>query len=478
MRTERDFIGEVQLPDEVYYGVQTLRALHNFSITGHTLDKEFIVSLAIIKKAAANANMQTGRMPFNIGSAIVEAATEIIEGSWHDQFVVDCIQGGAGTSMNMNANEVIANRAIEILGSSKGDYALVSPNDHVNMAQSTNDVIPTAIRITTVKKMSRLVNELMALTTSLSGKSKAFSTILKMGRTHLQDAVPITLGQEFGAYAAAVKRAAQRIRRAADNLYSLNMGATAVGTGLNAEPEYIEQVIRQLCLMTNEKFISAANLVDATQNTDDLAEFASAMTVCALSLSKISNDLRLMASGPKCGFNEIFLPAMQPGSSIMPGKVNPVIPEMMNQVAFQIVGNSHTINLAVEAGQFELNVMEPVIAYNLFNSLNILTNAVSTFNQRCISQIEANASRCKQLVDDSIGIITALLPHLGYEQASLIAKEALHTGESVKALIVARGLIPAEHLEVILSPLEMTKPGIAGKQYIKKTPSPQLTHAI
>lgn len=469
MRVEHDFLGEIELPDEAYYGVQTTRAVQNFPITGHKLDKEFIIALAIVKKAAAKANMKTGRMPTNIGAAIVEAAAEIIAGKWHEQFVVDAIQGGAGTSMNMNANEVIANRALEILGREKGDYAFLSPNNHVNMAQSTNDVIPTAIRIATIKKASRLYRELVLLADSLIHKSNEFNHVLKMGRTHLQDAVPITLGQEFAAYAAGVKRAAKRVQRAMQNLLAINMGATAVGTGLNAEPEYIEEVVRQICWLTDETFVSSPNLVDATQNTDELAELSSTLKICALSLSKMANDLRLMASGPKCGFNEIALPAMQPGSSIMPGKVNPVIPEMVNQVAFQVIGNDQVVSLAVEAGQFELNVMEPVIAYNLFNSLTILTNAVNILNNRCIVNIVANDTRCQQLVDDSIGVITALLPHIGYEAASLIAKEAISSSRPVREIIKEKGLIPTEQLEIILSPGEMTKPGIAGKQYLNIT---------
>lgn len=467
MRIEHDFLGDLELPEEVYYGVQSLRAAQNFPITGHRLDKEFIKSLAIVKKAAAKANIKTGRMPSMIGNAIVQAADEVMDGKWDSQFIVDVIQGGAGTSMNMNANEVIANRAIEILGGSKGDYVLVSPNNHVNMAQSTNDVIPTAIRITIIAKAKRAITELTGLADSLNGKSQEFSKVLKMGRTHLQDAVPITLGQEFSAYEAAIRRAARRIERAMENLRTINMGATAVGTGLNAEPEYIREVVRQLAKLTGECFVSAPNLVDATQNTDELGEFSGAMKVSALALSKIANDLRLMASGPKCGLNEIFLPPVQPGSSIMPGKVNPVIPEMVNQVAFQIIGNDNVVSLAVEAGQFELNVMEPVLAYNIFQSLTILTNAVHTFNHKCIIGIKANDSRCQQLVENSLGIITALLPHIGYEQASSLAREALDSGRSVKEIITEKGIMAPERLAAILSPAEMTKPGIAGKVYLK-----------
>lgn len=467
MRIEKDFLGEIEIPDDVYYGVQTTRALHNFEITGHLLNDDFIVALAIVKAAAARANMRTERMPARIGSAIVRAAEEIIAGQWQDQFVVDCIQGGAGTSMNMNANEVIANRALEILGEKKGNYALISPNNHVNMAQSTNDVIPTAIRICSINKAKKLVEAVEGLAAAFTAKGNEFSQILKMGRTHLQDAVPITLGQEFHAYAEAVKRAANRIREVVKHLHAVNMGATAVGTGLNAEPEYIQFVTEELSKLTGERIYSAANMVDATQNTDELAEFSGTLKVMALALSKIANDLRLMASGPKCGLNELILPAMQPGSSIMPGKVNPVIPETMNQVAFQVIGNDLAVSMAVEAGQFELNVMEPVMAYNLFNSLTIMTNAVNTLNHKCIQGIRANVEHCNSLIDASVGVVTALLPHIGYEQSSLIAKEALASGRSVKSIVIEKGLLTAEQLEVILSPSEMTHPGIAGKQFLR-----------
>ncbi|TWH45802.1 aspartate ammonia-lyase [Sporomusa sp. KB1] len=467
MRIERDFLGEIELPDDVYYGIQTTRAVNNFAVTGHKLNEDFIKALAIVKLAAARANMKTGRMQNKIGVAIVQASQEIIDGQWHEQFVVDCIQGGAGTSMNMNANEVIANRALEILGDKKGNQNLISPNNHVNMAQSTNDVIPTAIRICTIKKAAYLVEVMNSLISSFEKKAGMFNDIIKMGRTHLQDAVPITLGQEFAAYAEALKRAVRRISDEQRNLHSINMGATAVGTGLNAEIEYIQYVVQEISDLTGQNFVSASNLVDATQNTDDLAAFSGVLKVTALSLSKIANDLRLMASGPKCGLNELALPAMQPGSSIMPGKVNPVIPEMVNQVAFQVIGNDHAISLAVEAGQFELNVMEPVLAYSLFNSLTIMTNAVNIFNSKCIQGIEANEARCRELVDNSIGPITALLPHIGYELASAIAKEAQKSGKPVKEIVLAKDIISAEHLDVILSPTEMTRPGIAGKEYLK-----------
>jgi aspartate ammonia-lyase len=467
MRIEHDFLGDLHVPDQVYYGIQTLRALENFSITGHKMCDEFIVALANVKKAAAIANMKTGRLSPSVGKAIVTAADEIIDGRFFDQFLVDPIQGGAGTSMNMNVNEVIANRANELLGGRKGEYNFVSPNNHVNMAQSTNDVIPTAIRIATIQKTKRLLHTLDTLTQVLYGKANEFNRVIKMGRTHLQDAVPITLGQEFSAYAEAVKRSANRIERALQSLLTVNMGATAVGTGLNAEPEYIEFVVAELAKLTHEPIISSPNLVDGTQNTDVLAEISGTLKVCALALSKIANDLRLMASGPKCGFNEINLEARQPGSSIMPGKVNPVMPELLNQVCFQVIGNDLTISLAVEAGQFELNVMEPVLAYNLFNSLTILTNAVDAFTTKCVETITANVERCQEMCDRSIGIVTALAPYLGYEQSAKVAEEALATGQTVKDIVAKKGLLSLAELEAILAPEEMTQPGIAGKKNLR-----------
>lgn len=469
VRLEHDFLGEVQVPDDVYYGVQTVRAVNNFNITGHKMDTDFIVALATVKKAAvaANRKARVNCMSPQVGDAMLQAADEIIKGKWHEQFVVDCIQGGAGTSMNMNTNEVIANRALEILGAQKGNYEFVSPNNHVNMSQSTNDVIPTAIRITTVRKGKRLVQELISLAEAFEGKAREFSRVLKMGRTHLQDAVPITLGQEFAAYAVAVRRAARRIEKSLESMLTVNMGATAVGTGLNADPVYIEEVVKQIAMLTDESFVSPADLVDATQMTDDVAAVSSTIKVGALALTKICNDLRLMASGPRCGLYEIMLPARQPGSSIMPGKVNPVIPEVVNQTAFFVMGNDLTISLAVENGQFELNVMEPVMAYALFNSFNCLTNAVHTLHHHCVDGILANVGRCHEMVDRSIGIVTALSPHIGYEQSAAIAKEALTTGKPVRQIIADKGLMPVEQIDIILSPEEMTKPGIAGKQFLQ-----------
>ncbi|WP_019879766.1 aspartate ammonia-lyase [Succinispira mobilis] len=468
MRTEKDFLGEVEIPDNVYYGVQTMRALENFKITGYTADKEFIISLGIVKKAAALANMEVGLLDATIGKAIVQAADEIIEGKMFTEFPVDPIQGGAGTSFNMNVNEVLANRALEILGRDRGDYAYISPNNHSNMSQSTNDVFPTAIRVCTIRRGKKLIKSLKELADELEKKGSEFKNVLKIGRTHLQDAVPITLGEEFFAYASSVRRAKKRVDRTMTFLHEVNMGATAVGTGLNADPEYIKAVARHLSNLTGEDFKTASNLVDATNNTDVFADVSGSLKVTALALIKIANDLRLMASGPRAGLHEICLPARQPGSSIMPGKVNPVIPEVVNQTCYQVIANDLAVTMGVENGQFELNVMEPVIAFNIFNSLRFLTNAIDTFKNLCIKDIKANEAMCQAWLDKSVGIVTALLPHIGYEQCSALAKEALANERGIKDLVLEKNIITAEDLNVILSPKEMTEPGIAGKSLLCK----------
>jgi aspartate ammonia-lyase len=426
-----------------------------------------IFALAHVKKAAAQANVRVGRLAPTIGNAIAAACDEILAGELLDHFVVDVIQGGAGTSYNMNANEVIANRAIEILGGRRGDYMLVSPNTHVNMAQSTNDVFPTAIKIASLKLAEALLNSITDLRQALRGKEQEFDDIIKMGRTHLQDAVPIRLGQEFGAYAAAIDRDIKRISQALRGLESINMGATAVGTGLNADMAYIDAVTEVLACNTSLPLVKAYNLVDATQNTDVYVALSGALKVLAVNLSKMANDLRLLASGPRCGFNEINLPAMQPGSSIMPGKVNPVMAEVVNQVAFQVVGNDLTITLASEAGQLELNVMEPVMTFNLLQSLDILSNVISVFANKCVRGITANVRRCRQMVEQSVGIITAINPHVGYETASVVAREAIITGRPVREIVLEQGILTEEELDVILNPQEMTRPGIAGARLLK-----------
>lgn len=468
MRKEHDFLGTMNVPDDVYYGVQTMRAVKNFHITGERLDPDFIKALATVKKAAALANMETGRLNAIVGKALTRAADEIIDGQWLDQFPVDPIQGGAGTSINMNMNEVLCNRALEILGKPKGRYDIISPNNHANMAQSTNDVFPTSIKVCLAAKGKALASTLRTLEFWLDEKTDEFRNVLKMGRTHLQDAVPITLGQEMAAYASAVRRARRRIETSLDDVHVVNMGGTAVGTGLNAEPEYSKLAAAKLSELTGEMFVTARNMVDATNNTDVFADVSGSMKSAALVLIKMANDIRLMASGPRCGLHELNVPPRQPGSSIMPGKVNPVIAEVLDQTCYQVIGNDMAITLGVENGQFELNVMEPVMAFNLFHSMDYLTNAVQTFVDYLLKDLQANTEGCRHWVDRSVGVITALLPHIGYEEAALLAKEAYSTGRPVRDIILAHGTLTKEQLDVILSPQEMTKPGIAGETFLHR----------
>lgn len=468
MRKEHDFLGELEVSDNMYYGVQTLRGVDNFNITGNTLDKDFIKAMAMVKKASALANMNTGRLDEKIGQAIVRAADEVVRGNFDNQFPVDPIQGGAGTSFNMNMNEVLANRALEILGHPKGSYDIISPNNHINMAQSTNDAFPTAIKVCLIMKSKPLLAALRRLATELDKKAEEYKEVLKMGRTHLQDAVPITLGQEMGAYASGIRRGLRRIKSAVLEAHTINMGATAVGTGLNAEPDYIKTVAEELSRVVGQPFLTADNLVDSTSNTDVFADISSGLKVTALVLIKMSNDFRLMASGPRCGIGELKLPPRQPGSSIMPGKVNPVIAEVLNQVCYQVVGNDLVVTMGVENGQFELNVMEPVIAYNLFNSMRYLTNAVNTFVDKLLIDLEVDKEQCEYWLNRSVGIVTALLPHIGYENASSLAKESLEGDKSIKEIILERQLLTKEEMDHILSPKEMTRPGIAGADILKE----------
>lgn len=467
IRIEKDFLGEKQVPSVAYYGVQTLRAVENFPITGYRIHPSLITAMAIVKKAAALANMDTGYLAKDIGHEIAEAAQEIVDGKFHDQFIVDPIQGGAGTSINMNTNEVIANRALERMGYEKGEYAKISPNTHVNMAQSTNDAFPTGIHIATLMMLEELLITMEELHAAFHAKAKEFDHVIKMGRTHLQDAVPIRLGQEFEAYSRVLERDIKRIKQSRQHLYEVNMGATAVGTGLNANPMYIEQVVKHLRTFSGFPLVGAEHLVDATQNTDAYTEVSAALKVCMMNMSKIANDLRIMASGPRVGLAEIQLPARQPGSSIMPGKVNPVMAEVINQVAFQVIGNDHTICLASEAGQLELNVMEPVLVFNLIQSISIMNNGFRVFREYCIKGITANEELLKQYVEKSVGIITAVNPHIGYEAASRIAREAIETGKSVRELCLEHGVLTEEELDIILDPFEMTHPEIAGASLLK-----------
>ena len=466
-RVESDSIGSLNVPKNAYYGIQTLRGKNNFFITGNGLNPKFIEAMAVVKEATSLANCHAGLISKEIQDVMVTVCHEIVEGKFRDQFITDSIQGGAGTSMNMNINEVIANRAGELLGGELGKYDKVHPNDHVNYGQSTNDVIPTAGKLTIHYLSVELIKSLEKLYEVLHEKGEEFNGVLKMGRTHLQDAVPIRLGQEFRAFAEPVARDIVRIKFALEDLKYVNMGATAVGTGLNADVDYIHNVVKILARITKINFKQSSNLVDGTRNLDSFVFLSSALKTCAVNLSKTANDIRLMASGPKTGLFEINLPMQQPGSSIMPGKVNPVIPEVVNQVCFQVFGNDLTITKAAEAGQLELNVFEPVLFYNLFQSIEILTNAINTLIDNCLLGITANKERCQEMVDNSIAPITALCPHIGYKNAADIAKEALKTGVTVKKIILDRGLLTEEHLNIILDPFEMTRPGITGKYLLK-----------
>jgi len=459
-RNEHDLLGDREVPHEYYYGIQTLRALENFNISGVTLNfyPLLIEALAMVKKAAALANNELGLLSKPITDAIVQACDEIINGKFHSHFVVDMIQGGAGTSTNMNANEVIANRALEILGYEKGDYQHCHPNNHVNLSQSTNDAYPTSVKIALINSNKKLTEVLQELVQSFRNKASEFSQIIKMGRTQLQDAVPMTLGQEFEAYAVMLNEEVQRLEQNAKLFLEVNMGATAIGTGINSHPDYSATVINYLDDVTGLSIVLAENLVEATQDTGAFIMYSSAVKRLAVKLSKISNDLRLLSSGPRTGIHEINLPPMQPGSSIMPGKVNPVIPEVMNQIAFKVIGNDLTVTMAAEGGQLELNVFEPVIVQSLFESIEMLKNGMMTLKEKCIDGITANRERCRELVEGSIGIVTALNPALGYETCTKLAKEALDTNRGVYELVLEKKLLTKAELDDLLKPENMIKP--------------------
>lgn len=466
MRIEKDCLGRMEIPQNAYYGIQSSRAKENFPLSGHKIHKKLIWGMGLVKYACIEANLKTKSMPYEIGNALKIACNEFIDGKFDNEIIVESIQGGAGTSINMNVNEILANRGLEILGEEKGRYDIISPNTHVNMAQSTNDVVPTAFKIAVLSMRQSLIESLEKLLGALKEKEIQFDDIVTIGRTHLQDAIPIRLGQEFGAYARLITRDIKRINQAMESLNNVNLGATAVGTGLNADPEYIKAAIEELSIITGMDIKLAEHLMDSTQNTDCYVHLSGAIRTCALNLSKMCNDLRLMASGPICGLMEIKLPAVQPGSSIMPGKVNPVMIEMMNQICFQIQGNDHAIAMASEAGQFQLNVMAPVIFKNMFESIEILTNGVNVLTERCIVGILANEEECKKRVDNSIGVVTALNPHIGYEKSSAIAKEVLETRRSVREVVLNKGFLTEEELDIILQPKEMTEPGVAGAKIL------------
>lgn len=462
-RTERDPLGEHAVPADAYYGIQTARASENFPISGLRAQPDLITATVLIKKAAAQANVALDRLDARAGDAIIRAADEILGGALHDQFVVDVYQAGAGTSHNMNTNEVLANRAAELLGGRRGEYRLVHPNDHVNMGQSTNDVFPTATRLALLLGHGGLVEAGRALAASCARKADAFDGILKVGRTHLQDAVPMTLGQEFGGYAACLARGVEDVEHAASQLEELNLGATAVGTGLNAGEEYAALAIRNLSRYTGLPLKPAANRFRVTQSMGDVLAYSGAMRRLAVELGKIASDLRLLGMGPRAGIAEIVLPAVQPGSSIMPGKVNPSIPEMVNQVCFQVIGCDATICVAAEAGQLELNVMMPVIAWNAIHASMILRGAMNALRTRCVDGIEADPARCRELLDRSSAVATALSPYLGYAATAEIAKESVGTGKPIREIVLERGLMDAHRLDEILSAEAMTRPGIAGE---------------
>ena len=461
-RTERDPLGELPVPADAYYGVQTQRAIENFPISGLRAPADLVVATILVKKAAAEANAALGRLDRDIAAAILDAADEILSGRLRDQFVVDVYQAGACTSHNMNANEVLANRAGEILGEPRGTYRRVHPNDHVNMGQSTNDVFPTATRLALLLGAVLLGANAHVLAESLAHKADEFADVLKTGRTHLQDAVPITLGQEFSGYADCVRRGAEDVRHASEQLEELNIGATAVGTSLNAGDEYRRLVVRNLARYTNLPLKPASNLFRVTQSMGDVLAYSSAMRRLAVEVGKIASDLRLLSMGPRAGISEISLPAVQPGSSIMPGKVNPSVPEMVNQVCFQVVGCDTTVAIACEAGQLELNVMMPVIAWNALHASTILRESMKVFRHRCVDGIAADRTRARDLLERSTASATALSPYIGYAATADIAKESVKTGRSIRELVLERGLVDATRLDDILSLNSMTRGGIVG----------------
>lgn len=467
-RIEKDIIGDKEVPINAYYGVQTLRGKENFTISYQTLHKAMIDGLAIVKKACAITNYNAGLLESDKKDAIVQACEEILEGNFYDQFISDPIQGGAGTTANMNANEVIANRATEILGGKLGSYEFVHPNDHVNMGQSTNDVYPTAGKLGALMLLANLIEQIEKLKKSMENKAEEFKSVLKMGRTQLQDAVPITLGQEFKSYASVLNRDINRIKNASNNIKYINMGASAIGTGINVDTDYFKNIVPEIAKLSNLDLKQSLDLIDGTSNQDSIAELSSAIKVLAINISKISNDLRLMSSGPKTLIGDINLPPRQNGSSIMPGKVNPVIPEVVNQIAFRVIGNDMTISMAAEGGQLQLNAFEPVMFYSLYQSIEMMTRGLKTLRINCVDGITANTLKLKDDVDKSIGIVTALVPHIGYTKATEIAKESLRTGKSIRSLVEEKNLLPKSSIDEILDTNAMTKPGIAAEYLIRK----------
>jgi len=461
-RMEKDSLGVKQVPGDAYYGIQTARAVENFPISGLRARPNFIWAISAIKSAAAAVNQDLGLINAETGEAIVKAATEVMQGKFNDQFVVDVYQAGAGTSFHMNANEVIANRAIELLGGQKGEYKLVHPNDHVNFGQSTNDVFPTAMRLAVLRTLPTLVKSLYILSQELANKGREFAGVIKSGRTHLQDAVPVTLGQEFEAWSVTVNRCIHSLKTASDELKELGIGGSAAGTGMNTHPEYRHKVVNILSQYLHTDLKASGNLFEAMQSMRPFGKFSAALRETALELTRIANDLRLLSSGPNTGLNEIVLPPVQPGSSIMPGKVNPVMAEMLNMVCFQVTGNDTTVSMAVQAGQLELNVMMPVIIHNILTSMDILANAVTVFTERGITGIKANADVNKNFFEKSLGLATVLNVIIGYEKAAEVMKKSLKTGKTVLQVIEEDKILTPEQIKKLFSAEKLTHPGVPG----------------
>jgi len=457
-RVEKDSLGSKQIPANVYYGIQTARAVENYPISGMRAHPTLIRAFGMVKEAAAEANRELGLIDEKVANAIIQAAKEVQQGKWNDEFVVDVFQAGAGVSFHMNSNEVIANRAVEILGGELGDYSKVHPNDHVNYGQSTNDVFPTGMRVATLLELEKLYPVLDSLVSALGAKGKEFHEILKSGRTHMQDAVPMRLGQEFTAYAGAIKRAANAIRSSAEMLRELGLGGSAVGTGINTHPDYREKAIMNLARISGQKLTAVDDMRYAMQSNLAMAAVSSSLRNLALEVIRMSNDLRLLSSGPNTGFAEINLPALQPGSSIMPGKINPVIPELAAMVSFQVMGNDVAVAMAVQAGQLELNVMMPTMAYSVLQSITILTNMLRQFTEKCVAGITANQKRCDFYVQATVSLATALNPYIGYAKAADVAKESVATGRSIIEIVRERKLISEDQIKEILDPARMTEP--------------------
>jgi aspartate ammonia-lyase len=463
-RVEKDSLGDVPVPADAWYGAQTARAIRNFPITGLLPHPTFVRATVLVKRAAAETNRSLEQLDPERADAIIAATERVLAGEYIDQWRVDPIQAGAGTSHNMNTNEVLANIANESLGGKRGDYKPIHPNDHVNMAQSTNDVIPTAMRIASLLELREFYPALDRLQKAFAQKGQEFDHIVKSGRTHLQDAVPIRLGQEFTAYARTLDKMGRKIRQAAESLLELNLGATAAGTGLNSDPRYQKAVVARMSELTGLPLKPAEHLVEMTQSQFAMAEAHGALKLLALELTRIANDLRLMSSGPQTGLAEINLPAVQPGSSIMPGKVNPVMAEMLNMACFQVIGNDTTITMAVQAGQFELNVMMPVMVFDMLMSIDILKNAMNVFAEYCVEGITANEERCRFYVENSNGLATALNAYIGYSAAAKVAQENVRTGRPIREIVLDMGILSAEELDRILDPVAMTEPGVPGKK--------------